>query len=101
MSKNTDKAKQVNDKKSDAYLHEFVTAETIALLFGIPRQTVYINKRTAMFEGISTIKKGKKGLRYNFNEAARLAYPTLSDYEIALLRIDIQDRLAKRQIKEE
>jgi hypothetical protein len=102
MVKNTVKAKQVNDEKNEAYLHEFVTAETLALLFGTSRKTVYLNKHTDVYNGISTIKKGKnKGLRYNFNEAARLAYPTLSEYEIALLRIDIQDRIAKRRMKED
>jgi hypothetical protein len=70
-------------------------------LFGTTPGQIYRHRYTALFGGISTIKRGKMGVLYNFNEAARLAYPTLSEFEIALLRIDIQERLAKRKMKEE
>lgn len=76
---------------------EFVTANVLALLFGVAPITIRGNDLVGI-EHIRFIENGR-GRKFHFNDAARLMCPGLSDLECSLLRIDIQDRLARKERK--
>lgn len=98
MIKNDKKKEQKIDKIEDVFEGEYVGADVLELLWGYKRERIYQKSNYDITDRVSSIQWGH-GRRYNFYEAAKIAYPTLSDFEIALLRIDVQDRLLKKRNK--
>lgn len=69
---------------------EFVDFSVIETLFGVGWQG--IKHSHPEMETIRFMVNGH-GKRYHFADAARLIYPELTDFEVALLRIDINHKL--------
>lgn len=82
-------------KKNEEIDHKlnYVRLDVISMLFGIPVNTLYQDE--AELDNVRFILDGR-GRRIHFGDAARLIYPDLTDYEVGMMRIDINNRLKKK-----
>jgi len=71
---------------------EFVNCKVLAMLLGRSHNTFQDDKDRAIFDDIGFIYCGRVR-RYSFTDAAKLAYPELTNYEIARLRVDINEKI--------
>ena len=62
------------------------------MLLGRSPNTFAKDKNIDLFDKIGFIFRGRVR-RYSFTDAAKLAYPELTNYEIARLRVDINEKI--------
>jgi hypothetical protein len=88
--------REKNDKNAvkDREHHplEFVNCKVLAMLLGRAPTTYGKDENIDLFDKIGFIYRGPVR-RYSFTDAAKLAYPDLSNYEIARLRVDINEKI--------
>lgn len=93
-------------KGQPAHAFQYVGSEVLSYLLGIPSGTIrnQISNTSSSFLQVSFITPGTSGYRkYSFYDVAKLAYPYLTDYEIARLRVEINAMMKqeRRLIKAE
>jgi len=71
---------------------EFVNCKVLAMLLGRAPTTYGKDENLDLFDKIGFIYRGPVR-RYSFTDAAKLAYPELTNYEIARLRVDINEKI--------
>ena len=88
--------REKNDKKTikDNQNHpfEYVNCKVLAMLLGRSPTTFSRDKNIDLFDKIGFIYRGRVR-KYSFTDAAKLAYPELTNYEIARLRVDINEKI--------
>ena len=80
------------ETNSTSHSFEFVNGRVLSLLLGRSQNTFPKDKDLELFNKIGFVYRGNVR-RYSFTDAAKLAYPELTNYEIARLRVDINERI--------
>ena len=76
---------------TQAHPYEFVGSNVLNYLVGSTQEGLR-HQRDHKLQKISFIYIGSVR-KYSFYDAAKVAYPKLTDYEIARLRVDINERI--------
>ena len=71
---------------------EFVNCQVLSLLLGRAPDSIVNEKEDDVFHPVGFTYVGSVR-KYSFTDAAKLAYPELTNYEIARLRVDINERI--------
>jgi len=79
---------EIGQKDEPAHAFQFVDANVLSYLIGSPSGTLYQWRDDEIFHKVGFIYRGSVR-KYSFDDAAKLTYPKLSDYEIAKLRVEI------------
>ena len=80
-------------------IDEFVGFETLSFVFGLSVRTLTVLSQNDFFDNVRQISTGIRRIRtkYHFGDCVRRIAPTLTDYDVARLRIEINEKLINKR----
>ena len=93
--------KTTKNKTKEVAHHQFeyVPSAVLNYLIGSTKTSINANKcQNGNFKQVGYIMAGSVR-KFSFSDTAKLAYPELTNYEIAKLRVDINEKMLERREK--